>query len=262
MNQIFSSAQVDQLAAQILTNLDHAIAIHEQSDIVEWKPEGAPIATEHRPNSGNQFVRALSWRYACKKFDASRHVSADDLDTILNAINLSASSYGLQPYQLAVVQDRALQEKLMPVSYNQTQVRDASAVIVFAIRTNVDEQFIRESARLTEQIRSLDPGTLDDYANQMVGRIMGLDDAQRASWATMQTYIAMGTGLAACAMLGVDSCPMEGFIADEYGKILGLSEKGLQATVVLPIGYRADDDEQSGFAKVRMPLDQMVVRIS
>ncbi len=262
MNQIFSPEQVDQLADQLLTNLEHAVALTEQSNIVQWKPDGAPATTEHHPEFGNQFVRALAWRYACKKFDANRHVSAEDLETILNATNLSASSFGLQPYQLVVIQDRALQEKLMPVSYNQTQVRDASAVIVFAIRTNIDEQYIKDNARLTEQIRGLEPGTLDQYAGQMIGAIMGMDDEKRARWASKQTYILMGTALAACAMLGIDSCPMEGFVADEYDQILGLTDKNLRATIVLPVGYRAADDEQAGFAKVRNPLDKMVVRIS
>ena len=261
MNHILTAEQVTQLATQLSANLDHAVKLMEQSTAVAWNPESAAAVSEHQPQLGNEFVRALSWRYACKKFDPQRQVSAGDLETILKAVNLSASSYGLQPFQLVVVQDRELQEKLMPVSYNQPQVRDASAVIVFSIRTDIDDDYIRSYARRTEQMRNLDEGTLDAYADQMSGSIMGLDAEKRAAWAGKQTYILMGTALAACAMLGIDSCPMEGFIADQYDQILELPKRNLHAALVLPIGYRADDDPQAKFAKVRMPLDEMVIRL-
>lgn len=261
MNQIFSPAQVDQLVQQISTNLEHAIALRQRSHQVEWKPDSAPSTTEHQPEIGNALVRALSWRYATKKFDPDRDVRAEDLETILHATNLSASSYGLQPFQFVVIQDKALQQQLMPMSYNQPQVRDASAVIVFAVRTNVDESYIRGSAKMTEEVRGLDAGTLDTYAGQMIGAIMGMDDAQRVAWASKQTYLLMGTALAACAMLGIDACPMEGFVADQYDEILSLREKNLHAALVLPIGYRAADDPNSDFAKVRNSLSEMVIRI-
>lgn len=262
MNQIFSEAQIDQLVEQISKNLEHAIELRQKSDLVAWKPESIPSATEHQPEIGNALVRALSWRYATKKFDPDRDVRAEDLETILHATNLSASSYGLQPFQFVVIQDKTLQQQLMPMSYNQPQVRDAAAVIVFAIRTNVDEAYIRGSAKMTEEIRGFESGTLDTYAGQMIGAIMGMDDAKRASWASKQTYLLMGTALAACAMLGIDACPMEGFIADQYDEILSLRERNLHASLVLPIGYRAADDPNSQFAKVRNSLDEMVIRIS
>jgi nitroreductase len=261
MNQIFSPEQVDQLVEQIATNLKHAIALNQESNQVQWKPEGVPSTTDHRPEMGNALVRAMSWRYATKKFDPDRHVRPEDLETILNATNLSASSYGLQPFQFVVIQDKSLQEQLMPMSYNQPQVRDASAVIVFAVRTNVDEDYIRQSAKLTEEVRGLPPGTLNDYAKQMIGAIMSMDDEQRIAWASKQTYLLMGTALAACAMLGIDACPMEGFVADQYDEMLSLREKNLHTSLVLPIGYRAADDVNGNFAKVRHPLDEMVIRI-
>ena len=261
LNQIFSPQQVDQLADQISTNLNYAIELQEKSNLAEWKPEGAPSTTSHQPGRGSVFVRALSWRYATKKFDSGKQVSSEDIEAILGATNLSASSYGLQPYQFLLIQNRELQEKLVAASYGQKQVHDASAILVFAIRTGIDDDYIRQSAKETEEIRGLEPGQLDDYAKQMIGSIMGMDEDQRALWATKQAYIAMGTALAACAMLGVDTCPMEGFVPKQYDEILGLEEKNLHAVLVLPIGYRAADDENSSFAKVRKSLDEMVVRI-
>ena len=261
MNQCFSPEQVDQLATQLATNLKYAVELKDKSNVVEWKPEGMPSVTTHHPELGNEFVRALSWRYATKKFDPTQKVTADDIETILSATNLSASSYGLQPYQFLLIQDKELQEKLVPCSYGQQQVHDASAVLVFAIRTNINDDYIRQSAKETEEARGLESGQLDGYAKQMIGSIMGMDDQKRALWATKQAYIAMGTALAACAMLGVDACPMEGFVPDKYDEILELGEKNLRSVLVLPIGYRADDDINGSYAKVRKSLDQMVVRM-
>ena len=261
MNQIFSTEQVDQLANQISTNLKHAVDLSEKSNVVQWKPEGTPSSTSHQPALGNDLARALSWRYATKKFDASKKVPSEKIEAILSATNLTASSYGLQPYQFLLIQDKSVQENLVDASYGQGQVRDASAVLVFVIRTNVNDDYIRQSAKETEEARGLEPGQLDDYAKQMIGSIMGMDDDQRKLWATKQAYIAMGTALSACAMLGVDACPMEGFVPAKYDEILDLEAKNLKSVLVLPIGYRADDDETSSYAKVRKSLDQMVVRV-
>jgi len=261
MNQCFTPPQVDQLTDQLTANLKYAIELKQKSNLAQWKGDGSPSSDSHQPGLGNEFVRALTWRYATKKFDPAKELRAEDIDTILSATNLSASSYGLQPYQFLLIQDKAIQEKLVPCSYNQPQVHDAAAVLVFAIRTNVDEDFIRQSAKDTEQVRGLESGQLDGYAKQMIGSIMGMDDSARALWATKQAYIAMGTALAACAMLGVDACPMEGFLPDQYDEILGLADKSLSSVLVLPIGYRADDDVSSGYAKVRQPLDKMVLRV-
>lgn len=261
MNQDFDPAEVDQLVDQISTNLKHAIELNEKSNVVAWKPEGSPAPAKHQPSLGNAFVRALSWRYATKKFDPKKTVAAEDIETILGATNLTASSYGLQPYQFFLIQDKSLQEKLIDASYGQNQVHDASAVLVFAIRTNVNDDYIRQSAKETEEARGLESGQLDDYAKQMIGSIMGMDDDARKLWATKQAYIAMGTALASCAMQGVDACPMEGFVPAKYDEILGLESKNLQSVLVLPIGYRAEDDENGNFAKVRKPLNEMVIRV-
>ena len=262
MNQVFSQEQVDQLAMQLAANLNVALELKDKSNLAQWKPEGMPATETHQPSLGNSFIRALSWRYATKKFDPQKAIKKADIETLLAATNLSASSYGLQPYQFLLIQDKELQKKLVDCSYGQAQVADASAVMVFAIRTNVDESYINQSARETEQIRGLADGQLDGYAKQMIGSIMGLSEEDRDLWAAKQAYIALGTALAACAMLEIDSCPMEGFVPDKYDEILDLAKKNLRSVLVLPIGYRAADDDNSDFAKVRKPLDEMVNKIS
>ncbi|MDB4766689.1 NAD(P)H-dependent oxidoreductase [bacterium] len=206
------------------------------------------------------FIDALNWRYAAKQFDPSKKVSDADLDTILNAGNLAATSYGLQPFKFVVVTDQQTQSALVPFSYKQPQVEQASHVIVLAARTDVDEAFIRSMTRLTEKVRDLEQGQLDGYAKQMIGSIMSMSEEQRLQWAQKQIYIALANMMAACAVLKVDSCPMEGFVPAQYDRLLKLTEDNLTATVVLPVGYRAQEDEQQHFAKVRNPIDEMVLR--
>ena len=206
------------------------------------------------------FIEALDWRYAAKQFDPSKKVSDADLDSILNAGNLAATSYGLQPFKFVVVSDQETQSALVPFSYNQPQVEQASHVIVLAARTDVDEAFIRSMARLTEKVRDLEQGKLDGYAKQMIGSIMSMSDEQRLHWAQKQIYIVLANMMAACAVLQVDSCPMEGFVPAQYDRLLNLKEKNLTATVLLPVGYRSEEDEQQHYAKVRNPIDEMVLR--
>ena len=202
-------------------------------------------------------IASLQWRYATKKFDPNKSVSTEDLQTILKAGNLAATSYGLQPVEFVVVSDPALRQQLVPFSYNQPQVGQASHVIVVAVRTDVDADFIRANTKLTEQVRGLEEGQLDDYAKQMIGAITSMDDEKRLVWAEKQSYIVLANLMTACASLKIDSCPMEGFVPAEYNRLLDLESKNLSASVVLPVGYRAEDDEQQALAKVRKPLKEM-----
>ncbi len=204
-------------------------------------------------------IESLQWRYATKKFNPEKSVSPEDLQTILEAGNLAATSYGLQPFQFVVVSDPDLRQQLVPFSYNQPQVGQASHVIVIAVRTDVDADFIRASAKLTEKKRGLEEGQLDGYAKQMIGAIMSMNDEQRIVWAQKQSYIVLANLMVACATLKIDSCPMEGFIPADYNRLLELDSKNLHASVVLPVGYRAEDDEQQSFAKVRKTLEEMTL---
>ncbi len=203
----------------------------------------------------------LRWRYAVKKFDNQKVVSDSDLETILDAGNLSASSFGLQPYRFVVVRDQAIQNQLVEASWNQNQVAEASHLIVIAILTNVDQKYISDYVAMVESERDLPEGTLDPFRDMMLGFVEKMDAKGIREWATRQAYIALGSLMAECADLKIDSCPMEGFLPDQYDQILNLADHQLHATLVLPIGYRADDDKHQHYKKVRKPLDEMVVRI-
>lgn len=203
----------------------------------------------------------LRWRYAVKKFDDQKVVSEDDLETILDAGNLTASSFGLQPYRFVVVKDQSVQEQLVPVSWNQNQVAEASHVIVIAIRTNLDHDYMSSYVAMMESQRDMPEGSLDPYLDMILGTVGKMDNETIQAWATKQAYIALGSMLAEAADLRIDSCPMEGFLPDQYDQILGLADHQLRSTLVLPIGYRAEDDKHQHYKKVRKPLDEMVVRI-
>jgi nitroreductase/dihydropteridine reductase len=204
---------------------------------------------------------AMSWRYATKKFDPDRVVSEPVIEALLETGNLAATSYGLQPFQFVVIQNQELQDKLVASSYGQRQVADASHVIVIATRTDVDADYISEYIAMVEERRGLAAGTMEEYKNIMIGTMGSMSEAHLSEWAAKQAYLVLGTLLAACAVLEIDSCPMEGFVAEEYDDLLGLKDRYLHAAVVLPIGYRSSEDVAQHQAKVRRRMEEMVVRM-
>lgn len=199
----------------------------------------------------SDILTPLKWRYAVKKFDNTKKVSQEDLETILEAIQLSASSYGLQPYEVFVVTDAALREKLQPASWGQSQIVDASHLLIFANKTNLDNAYIDAYLDNVGTTRNLPADALTGYADFMKSKINELSAEQKNIWAAKQAYIALGNALDACASLKVDSCPMEGFDSATYNEILDLPAKGLTAAVALPIGYRSTEDQTQHYAKVR-----------
>ena len=206
-------------------------------------------------------LESLNWRYATKKFDADRTLSDDQVDQLLEAGNLAASSYGLQPYQFLVISNQELQEKLVPHSYNQPQVADASHVIVIAARTDVNADYIEAFAARIEKERGLDAGAMDDYKNQMLGTVGKLSSEELFKWSAKQAYIVLGTMLTAAAAMEIDACPMEGFVAAEYDDLLDLKSQNLRSVLVMPVGYRSEKDTTQHQKKIRRSLDEIVVRM-
>ena len=206
-------------------------------------------------------LESLNWRYATKKFDANRTLTDVQVDQLLEAGNLAASSYGLQPYKLLVIKNQELQDQLVDHSYNQRQVADASHVIVIAVRTDVNADYISAYSDRVEKTRNLDAGTMDTSKNVMLGTIGKLSAEDLFRWSAKQTYIVLGTMMAAAAQMEIDTCPMEGFVPAKYDELLDLESKNLRSVLVLPVGYRAEDDVAQHQKKVRLPLDEIVVRV-
>ncbi len=204
-------------------------------------------------------VDALQWRYATKRFDATRQVSTEDIETLKQAINLTASSFGLQPYRLLVIKNEALKAQLREASYNQPQLTEASHIFVLASKTEMSPEYIDDFIRRTADARGIALENLEGYGTYIKGAVGGKSAEDIAAWNSRQAYIALGTLLATAAELRLDACPMEGFEAAKFDDILGLAELGLTATVIAPVGYRSTEDQTNGAAKVRLPLDTFVV---
>tara|TARA_R110002050_G_C8962575_1_gene514671 strand:+ start:17986 stop:18615 length:630 start_codon:yes stop_codon:yes gene_type:complete len=204
-----------------------------------------------------KLIENLNWRYATKQFDTTKKVSGSDLELIKEAINLTATSYGLQTYKVLIVENPAVREQLLPASWGQVQITQASHLLVFCSNTKVTPENIDTYLKLKSEVQGIDLENLAGYGEFMKSTIGGFPAEATQAWSKSQTYIALGTALAACAELKIDSCPMEGFDAVKYGEILGLDAKGLSAAVVLPIGYRSTEDNTQNAKKVRKPLTEM-----
>lgn len=205
-----------------------------------------------------EYIEQLKWRYATKKFDANRKVPPQEITKIKEAIQLAASSYGLQLYKILSIEDNTLRKKLRAASYDQSQVTDASHFFVFCRYAKVRAAHIDEYLTIKAVKQAVPLEEFKEYGQQMKTSIvenMGSD--KQDIWTAKQVYIALSNALSACAILKIDAAPMEGFDPEAYNKILGLTEKGLKATVVLGIGYRSTEDETRFLPKVRKPLDHL-----
>jgi nitroreductase len=203
----------------------------------------------------------LQWRYATKKFDPNKVVPEETVTGLLQAANLAATSYGLQPLKFVLVRNQELQNHLVASSYGQNQVADASHIIVIAIRKDIDADYVSGYVDYTESEREIDPGALDQFKSVIIGFLSRMSDEEKSTWAAKQAYIALGFLLTACSAARIDACPMEGFVPSEYNEALGLTDLNLSACVVVPIGYRAEDDKYSSLKKIRRPLEEMVHEI-
>lgn len=206
-------------------------------------------------------IEKLNWRYATKKFDPAKKLSAEQLDNLLTAVQLSPSSYGLQSYKVLVVEDPAIREQLREAAYGQSQLTDASQVIVFASETVIDEALVNQYVDLIAETRHMDRTHLGAYEDTMVGTVNRLAEDQKIAWSHKQAYIGLGVLLTAAADLGIDTCPMEGFQVGKFDEILGLKEKGLTTSVIATIGFRAEDDGYSHLAKVRKPKEDLFIHV-
>ncbi len=204
-------------------------------------------------------ISALKWRYATKKFDAEKTVAEDKIQILKKAFNLTATSYGLQPLKLVVVKDKPLQQELMAASYNQKQVGTASHVLVICIEKTVGKTFIENYFKTVKDVRQTPDEILHPFRESLVGNFEQKPVDEVKTWATHQAYLVLGTLLTVCAVEEIDSCPMEGFQAEEYGKILDLEKYNLEAVLSLPVGYRAADDFFAELKKVRRPLDETII---
>lgn len=209
----------------------------------------------------SNFIKNANWRYATKKFDATKKVSDADLQTLKEAIRLSASSYGLQPYQVILVENQELRAQLQPAAWGQSQIVDASHVLVFANFTNIGDTEIDAYLKNMAETRGLPLEALQGYGDFMKSKISSLPVEQRNNWTSKQTYLALGNLLNAAAELNIDVTPMEGFEPEKVNEILGLNERGLNASLIATIGYRHAEDATQSYAKVRKSEQELFINL-
>ncbi len=206
-------------------------------------------------------IESLQWRYATKKFDTTKEVPQEKINILKEAFNLTATSYGLQPLKLVVIKDKELQKELTKHSWDQQQVADASHVLIFCIENTVGEDFITKYFDNVKEIRNTPEEILSPFKKQLVDSFKSKPSEEVSNWAIKQAYLAMGNILTVCAVEEIDACPMEGFIPEKYNEILKLAEFDLSSVLVLPIGYRAEDDMFSEFKKVRRSINDTVITL-
>jgi nitroreductase len=204
-----------------------------------------------------ELIENLKWRYATKKYDPSKKVSKEDLEKIKEAIRLSASSYGLQLFKVLIIENPELREQLQPASWNQPAITEASHILVFCNYTDVKDEHIDEYVQLKADVQNLDVTALSGYGDFVKVKMKEKSREEIQNWTARQTYIALSNVLNACAELKIDSTPMEGFEPAQYDQLLGLSEKGLQASVVAAIGYRSEEDATQHAPKVRKSSERL-----
>jgi nitroreductase len=207
-----------------------------------------------------KLIEALEWRYAVKKMNGNK-IPADKLNAIIEATRLAPSGFGLTPYTIIVVEDDEIRKKLQPAFYNQSQVVDCSAVIVFAAWNSITEKEVGEYMQDIAEQRGVSIESLNDFAGNINGSFKKLTPEQARVWADKQTYLALGFSLVAAAAEQVDATPMEGFAPDAVDAVLGLKELGLHSAVALTLGYRdAANDYLVNAKKVRRTHDKLVIK--
>ncbi len=206
-------------------------------------------------------IESLEWRYASKKFDPTKKLTDTQVETLKNAFNLTPTSFGLQPVKMIIIKDQELKDKIFPHSYFQEQVTTCSHLLVICIDTVVDEKTIDKYFDYEKKVR----GTTEEVVGQFRAQLKDMynhkskEEIEQSS--IYQTYIILGNLMTVCAVEKIDNCPLEGFVPSEIDKILDLKEKNLKSVLMLPVGFRAEDDIMSGMKKVRKPLEDIIIEL-
>jgi len=207
-------------------------------------------------------IEKLQWRYATKKMDSTKVVSPEKVDHILEAVRLTASSSGLQPYEVFVITNKDIRQKIREAANNQSQITDCSHLLVFAAWDNYTAERINTAFDMTETIRNFKSESGTAYRQMLLNTYPARDAEVNFTHAAKQAYIGLGTALIAAADQQVDCTPMEGFNPPAVDEILDLNAKGLRSVVMLPLGYRkADEDWLMNLKKVRRSKEKFITWI-
>ncbi|NBN99577.1 MAG: NAD(P)H-dependent oxidoreductase [Flavobacteriia bacterium] len=214
----------------------------------------------------NSLLDALNWRYATKRYDASRKIPQATFELLMESIRLTPSSYGMQSYgmqpiKILNIENQELREKIKPIAWNQQQVVDSSHLLVFCYQTNPGEQEVKEHVERMATTRQKPVESLEGFQNHVIQALEGMGEEKRAIWTSKQTYIALGQLLLSCALEKIDATPMEGFDAQALNELLELPKQGFQASLLCPMGYRHLEDPYASLQKIRKSSQDLFITI-
>jgi len=210
----------------------------------------------------SKIIESLSWRYATKKFDTNKKLSENKIKTLKEAFNLTATSFGLQTISMLVISNEDLKKSLIEHAYNQKQVYEASHLLVICIQNDIKDKDVNDFFDNIKVIRNTPETILESYRNYLLQSMRDKSVEERQQWSINQAYIVLGNLMTVCAVEGIDSCPMEGFNPEKYDEILNLKDKGLKSLLLLPVGYRAEDDMFATFKKVRKDINKTIIELN
>lgn len=202
-------------------------------------------------------IEALKWRYATKQYDTEKKLSAEQMNTLKEALRLAPSSFGLQPWHFIVVENAEVRAKLRAAGYDQPQITDASHFVVLATEKNVNAALVEKYMQSIALTKGVAVEALSGFSDMINGTIGMKGEAGAADWAARQVYIALGVLLTVAAVEGIDATPMEGFDPQAFDEILELGERGLQSRVVVALGFRSAADENATAPKVRYSAESL-----
>lgn len=200
----------------------------------------------------------LNWRYATKKYNPAKIIADKDLEVVLESLRLVPSSYGMQPLSYLLINDKNLREQLKPLAYNQSQITDASHLIVLCSFRKITPTVIKNHLELMSEVRNEPLSNYEKFGENIQKTFANLSETATSEWTIRQAYIALGQIMHTCANLRIDATPMEGFDKTAFDKLLDLETQNLQSVLVCPIGYRADDDFLQQLKKVRKPINEVI----
>ena len=207
-------------------------------------------------------IENLQWRYAVKKFDENKSLSEVQINTLKEAFNLTATSYGLQPVKMVIVNNKELQQQLVAHSWNQQQIVQASHVLVLCIPKKYTIEDVENYFALVKNVRNTPDEILNPFKEMLSSSVANKTQEELSIWNKNQAYIALGNLMTVAANEQIDSCPMEGFIPEKYDEILELDKYNLTSVLVLPVGFRAEDDYMKDLKKVRRNTEEVVIELS
>ncbi len=205
-------------------------------------------------------IQALNWRYSTQKFDTNKKLSKEQVETLLEVLRLTPSSFGLQAWKFVLVENPETRTRLREAAWGQAQVTEASHLLVLCRLARLEESWLMENVENTAKVRKVEMESLRGYEEMIKAVAKKKSEEQTGDWMDKQVYIALGNLLTSCAMMEIDACPMEGFDKNKFDEILGLGEMGLKSVLVCPVGFRSETDSETRQVKVRFELEKVVVK--